>query len=234
MSPAQAQRLVSEAPHAGPMELPELVRRATIPAAQLLAETRSALLLVDVQNRFIYGPTEGAPPGPSAKVVPPITKLLATARGRGVPRFYVTVGHAPGPQDSAPWMRRLAAMGADVKGRLTHPPLSAWASEIPSVIAPQPGEIHVKKWRFSAFYETALDVLLRGSGIETLIIGGVASYGCIIATYIDACSRGFFPLLAAEAVDGVEPTQHKAAMDFMSPNHRLGVDEIVRIWSGEA
>lgn len=220
----------AETPRA--MDLTEMVRRATIPPAQLLAETKSALLLVDVQNRFIYGPNEAAP-APTVHVMEPTQKLLATARRRGIPRYYVTVGHVPS-SESAPWMRRLNDMGSDVKGRLTQPPLPVKASEIPAAIAPLPGEIHLTKWRFSAFYETALDVLLRGAGIETVVIGGVASYGCIIATYIDACSRGFFPLLCTEAVGGAEPAMHKAAMDFMSANSRLGVDEILRIWSGEA
>jgi nicotinamidase-related amidase len=212
------------------MDLPEMVRLATIPAAQLLAETQSAFLLVDVENRFIFGASETSPAS-TARVMRPIEKLLGSARASGVPRFYVTVGHAPGSSDAAPWMRRLADMGSDVKGRLAKPSPSAWAHEIPSAIAPQPGEVHLTKWRFSAFYETALEVLLRGAGVETVVIGGVASYGCIIATYIDACSRGFFPLLCTEAVDGVEPAMHKAAMDFMSPNSRLGVDSIVRIWT---
>jgi nicotinamidase-related amidase len=222
----------AEVPHIVTEELAEMVRLATIPPTRLLAETRAALLLVDVQNRFIYGTSESAP-APTARVMPPIGKLLRTARTHDVPRFYVTVGSAPGASDAAPWMRRLADMGADVKGRLTQPALPAWASEIPREIAPQPGEIHLTKWRFSAFYETALEVLLRGAGIETVVIGGVASYGCIIATYIDACSRGFFPLLCADAVDGGEPTMHRAAMDFMGPSC-VGVDDIVRTWSHEA
>jgi nicotinamidase-related amidase len=107
------------------------------------------------------------------------------------------------------------------------------ASAIPPAIAPLPGEVHLTKTRFRAFYETALEIVLRGSGVETVIIGGVASYGCIIASYIDACSRGFFPLLCTEAVAGSDPAMHKAAMDFMSANSRLPVDEIVRVWDGE-
>jgi ureidoacrylate peracid hydrolase len=222
---------VAQASHALPLDMPEMVRLATIPPVQLLAETRSALLLVDVQNRFIFGTSE-ASPAPTARVMQPIGKLLRTARSRDVPRFYVTVAHPPGA-DAAPWMRRLNDMGSDVKARASQPPLSPWASEIPAEIAPQPGEAHLMKCRFSAFYETALEVLLRGAGIETVVIGGVASYGCIIATYIDACSRGFFPLLCTEAVDGAEPTMHRAAMDFMGPS-RLGVDDVARVWSGEA
>jgi ureidoacrylate peracid hydrolase len=222
--------LTAQAKQTLPMDMPEMVRLATIPATQLLAETQSALLLVDVQNRFIFGASE-ASPAPTVRVMQPIERLLRTARSRGVPRFYVTVTH-PAGADAAPWMRRLNDMGSDVKARVSKP-LPPWASEIPAAIAPQPGEVHLLKCRFSAFYETALEVVLRGAGIETVVIGGVASYGCIIDTYIDACSRGFFPLLCAEAVDGIEPTMHRAAMDFMGPS-KLGIDEIVRAWSGEA
>jgi nicotinamidase-related amidase len=216
---------------AGLPGLAEMVRLATIPAAQLLAETRSALLLVDVENRFIFG-SDPASPVPTARVMPPLGKLIRTARTHAVPCFFVTQGHVPGPSDSASQMRRLNEMGVDAKGRLRQAPLSAWACGIPSEIAPQPGEIHLTKWRFSAFYETGLDTLLRGAGVETVVLGGVSSYACIIATYIDAFSRGFFPLLCTEAVDGREPTMHKAAMDYMGPS-RLAVDEIVGIWSKE-
>lgn len=213
-----------------PRSLAEMVRLATIPPLELLAETQSALLLVDVQNRFIFGTSE-ASPASTARVMQPIGKLLRTARDRGIPRFYVTVAR-PAGADAAPWMRRLNDMGSNVKARARQP-LSPWASEIPAEIAPEPGEPHLIKCRFSAFYETALEVLLRGSGVETVMIAGVASYGCIIATYIDACSRGFFPLLCAQAVDGAEPTMHKAAMDFMGPS-KLGLDEVLKVWKGEA
>jgi nicotinamidase-related amidase len=162
-------------------------------------------------------------------VLEPVKRLLTAARGHDIPRVFVTVGHPKGA-DSATWMRRLASMGSDVKKRLDGP-LPPWANEIPAEIAPQPGEVHLMKCRFSAFYETGLEFVLRGSGVETVVIGGVASYGCIIATFIDACSRGFFPLLCVDAVDGVEPTQHRAAMDFMSPNSTLKVEEIEKIWS---
>lgn len=222
----------SQTTHTQPIDTTEMARLATIPATQLLAETRAALLLVDVQNRFIFGTNE-ATPASTVSVMEPIGTLLKTARGQGVPRFYVTVDHAPGSSDAAPWMRRLADMGADVKGRLTQPPLPPSASEIPAAIAPLPGEVHLTKWRVSAFYETGLEVLLRGAGIETVVIGGVASYGCIIATYLDACTRGFFPLLCVEAVGGAHAAMHKTAMDYMGPNCRIGVDDVVRIWSAK-
>ena len=166
-------------------------------------------------------------------MVPAVERLLGTARACDVPRFYVTVGHAPnGASDAAPWLRRLADMGSDPSARL-RAPLETWHSAVPAAIAPQSGEIHLTKWRFSAFYETGLELLLRGAGAETVVLGGVASYGCIIATFIDACCRGFFPLLAAEAVAGADPAKHQAAMDFMGSRAQVSVDDVVRVWSTE-
>lgn len=216
---------------ASTMPLTEMARRATISSAQLLAETRSALLIVDVQNRFVYGDANAPTDAPSARVLPPIQQLLSTARSLDVPRFYVTVGHAPGASDSGPWLRRVADMGVDVVGRLSQPPLSEWAQAICDPVKPKPGEIHLTKFRTSAFFETGLDVLLNGAEIETVVMCGVASYGCIIASYIDASSRGFFPLLCTEGIGGANLALHKTAMDFMGTNCRLSVDEIVRSWS---
>lgn len=212
-------------------DLREMARLATLPAVELLAQTRAALLLVDLQNRFLFGEREGSPPSSTARVIEPTRSLLELARSRGIPRFFITVGYAPGAADAGPWMRRIADMGVDVRARLEQPPLPPWASEIPDVLAPLPGEIRLTKYRVSAFFETGLDVLLRGAGIETVVMCGVASYGCIIASYIDACSRGFYPLLCTDGVDGHDERLHRTAMDFMGPNCRLSAGEIARVWS---
>jgi len=218
------------APYVPPTGLEAMVRMAYLEPVALLAETSSALLLVDVQNRFLYHGSEDKP-APTASVVEPIERLLGSARSQDVPCVYVTGGHAPGGMaDAAPWLWRLAVMGADVTARLRGP-VDEWQAAIPASIAPRAGEVHLTKWRYSAFYETGLEMLLRGGGIETVVIGGVASYGCIIATYIDAACRGFFPLICTEAVDGADPTLHRAAMDFMASRSMINVDDVIRIWS---
>ena len=198
-----------------------MLRLATVPARQLLAQTRAALLLVDVTNRFI-----------TPQVLPALEALLGAARGHGIPRFFVTIADGPGAQETGPWLRRRADMGADLRARMGRPP-SPSANAIPAAIAPLPDEVHLTKRRTSAFYETALELLLRGAGVETVVLGGVASYGCIIATYIDAYSRGFFPLLCSDAVDGTDPAMHAGAMAVMGAGSRLGAAEIVAAWTEE-
>jgi nicotinamidase-related amidase len=211
--------------------LADLVDLATMPPADLLARTSSALLMIDLQNRFLFHPdgTEAS----TMRVLKPAETLLAAARAFDIPRYYVTVAAAPGFSDEAAHMRRLHAMSHNVQGRLTSPPMPAHASKIVDSLTPLPGEIHLTKWRFSAFYETGLDILLRGAGIETVVIAGVASYGCIIATYIDAVSRGFHPLLCGDAVDGADEKMHRAAMDFMTEHCCLGIEEILSVWKSK-
>jgi len=216
-----------------PMDMAEMVRLAALPPAELLAETRAALLLIDLQNRFVLGSSPDAQPASTKRVIEPASRVLSAARATGIPRFFVTVGYATGASDTAPWMRRVAAMGADVKSRVNQPAPSTWASAIVDQLTPQPGEVHITKYRTSAFFGTALDQLLRGAGIETVVMCGVASYGCIIATYIDAFSHGFFPLLCVEGIDGHDPALHKAAMDYMGPVSSIGVDDIIRVWTAD-
>ena len=206
----------------------KIVRQATLPAVDLLRETKSALVLVDVTNRFILGSKVGEPAS-TARVLQPIERLLATARRNDVPRYFVTVGHAPG-SDTGPSLRRLADMGSDVTGRLRAASPSSWASEIPPQIAPRAGEITLTKWRTSAYFETGLATLLRGAGVETVVLAGVASYGCILASYLDACTLGFFPLLCVEAIDGARRRYHDAAMEVMGESSRIGLGDVISVW----
>jgi nicotinamidase-related amidase len=85
-----------------------------------------------------------------------------------------------------------------------------------------PEEPRLTKRRPSAFYETGLETLLRGAAVETIVLVGVASYGCIIATYLDACSRGFLTLLCAEGIDGARASLHRAAVEVMGEASRIG------------
>ena len=213
------------------MELAEMVRLATIPADQLLAETRrrccsSTCRTASSSERAASPARPRASCRRSARLLTfarsPCSAFLRDRRARAGRQRCGAVDAAARRYGR----RRDRARARNRRFRRGRP-------RFPARDRATAGEIHLTKLRFSAFFETALEVLLRGAGIETVVIGGVASYGCIIATYIDACSRGFFPLLCAEAVDGGDPTMHQAAMDFMGASC-VGVDEIMRIWSHAA
>ncbi len=74
------------------------------------------------------------------------------------------------------------------------------AFEIPEIIAPRPGEPIIKKTKASGFFRTPLDVLLRKIGVETVLLAGCTTSGCIRASAVDSHSLGFETVLLEDAI----------------------------------
>ena len=202
--------------------------------ATILAELPSALVMVDCQNRFACELDADGQYQP-LPVVSRIEELLTTARAVGVPRFYVTVGsHRNGPyngaNDTAPWLRRITDIsGITDPSKLGHPQREI-DQAIVSSLAPEPDEVWVMKQRFSGFYETGLEVALRGAGVEALVICGVASYGCIYTSVLDANMRGFFAFVPGDATTGANPRLHEAAMTLIGDKNVIDVPTVTAAW----
>lgn len=203
---------------------------------EILSTLPSALLLVDVQNRFATTKANNGDFEP-LPVVEPIVHLLGAARRLNVPRFFVTVAsHVNGPwagaNDTAPWLRRISDISGAERPDQLHAPVSDADQAIVSSLTPQPGEVWLYKQRFSAFYETGLEMALRSAGVEALVVCGVASYGCIYMTCLDATFRGFFAFVPGEATAGENPTLHKAAMTMIGAKNIIDVPLVEKAWTG--
>jgi nicotinamidase-related amidase len=204
----------------------------------ILSELRSALLLVDCQNRFACerGPDGSFVPLP---VVAEIEKLLALARRLDIPRFHVTVashvnGAYNGANDTGPWLRRIVDITGITDPRLLTVGQTAEDQAIVASLAPEPGEVWLHKQRFSAFYETGLEIALRSAGVEALVVCGVASYGCIYTTCLDANFRGFFSFVPAEATAGELPALHDAAMTMIGAQNIIDIPTVADAWDGSS
>ena len=144
----------------------------------------TALIVVDMQNDFV---APGAPMQSPAghAMLPHLQRALACCREHGIPVIYTAHVHRAG--------------GCDL-GLLAHaPPIgrgealvdgSPGAAIFPE-IAPRDGEIVITKHRFSAFYGTDLEIILRGLGVTTVVITGVTTENCCHATARDAFFRDF-------------------------------------------
>lgn len=106
--------------------------------------------------------------------------VLAAAREVGVPVGYF---HAA-PPGLGRWNRKPA-------GRLTPRPGTKDPNGIVAEVAPEPGDVVLTKIAPSCFHETPLDTVLRSRGIDTLLVCGEATSGCVRATVVDACTRGY-------------------------------------------
>lgn len=105
--------------------------------------------------------------------------------------------------------------GATTRDRRT-PGTGTRAHEIPEPIRPVPGEPVVFKSKASGFFRTALDVLLRKRKVDTVLIAGSTTCGCIRATAVDAHSSGFETIVLSDAVWDRSPFSHAVALFELS------------------
>jgi nicotinamidase-related amidase len=131
-------------------------------------------------------------------------QLLAKAREAGIPVLHTNVAYEPGGRDGGVFFRKLPALESFERGR--HPELAAFAEGL----EPRPGEPVFTKQYASAFFGTKLAEALRGHGVDTVLIAGVSTSGCVRATAVDACQHGFVPLVVRDAVGDRHPAPHEA------------------------
>ncbi len=162
---------------------------------------RPALVVIDVNVGFTD------PESPLVcdleDVVHAIRELLEASRAAAIPIVYTTVEYSEGDQvaakafiDKIPVLTTLAAG-------------SRWV-EIDPRIAPGPGEPVLKKLFASSFFGTPLQALLTAHDVDTLIVTGASTSGCVRATAVDAIQHAFRPVVPREAVGDRNPDAHEA------------------------
>ncbi|MFA7438469.1 cysteine hydrolase family protein [Castellaniella sp.] len=145
----------------------------------------TALLLIDLQNDFVE---PGGPLHASMAYdnLPKIKELIAFCREKGVQLIYSRHAHDNDGSDMGLFQEIYPGLGqrqALIQGQR--------GAEIFAEVAPQEGDIIVRKQRYSAFFQTNLDLILRSKGITSLAIAGATSEDCCLATARDAMYRGY-------------------------------------------
>ena len=154
---------------------------------------KTAMIVVDMQNDFV---APGAPmETPAArKMVPRLAEALKLCREAGIRVVYTAHVHRRDGSDMG--------LFDDM-----HPPIANRAAlvdgtqgvEIYRELAPQPGEHLIKKHRYSGFFGTDLDIILREWGVDTIIISGTTTENCCHATARDAMFRNYRVVFLSDA-----------------------------------
>lgn len=177
---------------------------------------RPAVLVVDVTYAFT-----GAEPQPVLESIktfplscglsawvalPNIARLIATARQRAVPVIYTKQA----PRDGT----ALAGQWAAKNARLTDGTAETkeLGDRIPDEIAPSPDEVVIAKDKPSAFFGTSLVSLLNALGVDSLIIAGGATSGCVRATAVDAFSYNYPIAVVEDCTFDRLDVSHKVAL----------------------
>lgn len=171
-------------------------------APRIGAGRAPALLLVD----FARGWTDVDSPlaVPCAAEVAAAAQLLATSRACGAPVIFTTVAYDDADLETVPMLAKTPR----VRQMRTGSPLT----EIDPRLAPRDGELVLAKKQASAFFGTTLLPYLVASGVDTLLIGGVITSGCVRTTAVDAAQLGFRALVVADATTDRTPGARSAAL----------------------
>jgi nicotinamidase-related amidase len=162
---------------------------------------RPALVVIDMTLGFTdpESPLACDLEGPISE----IQKLLDAARRAGIPIVFTTVAYRESDKLTA------AAFIDKVPALLTLEAGTRWA-EIDPRIAPRETEPVLNKLFASGFFGTGLSSLLTAAGVDTLIITGASTSGCVRATAVDALQYGFRPVVPREAVGDRNEHAHEA------------------------
>ena len=178
----------------------------------------AAMLIQDLQNDVIIEggafADSGAPAhATSQNVVENVKGLAAAARKAGVQVihvWYIVEQGAPGLKQNAPLFQGLKDANALVRG--------SWGAAPADGLEPQDGDQIVEKMRMNAFYNTRLDILLRGLGVETLIITGAWTNMSIEHTARHAADAGYRAVVASDGTSTVDDEWQNVALNYAMQN----------------
>jgi len=193
--------------------------------------SRTAVIVVDMQNDFGAegGMFEraGIDIAPIQATVGPTARVLAAARHAGMTVIYLKMELRPDLSDaggpaSPNWLKhQRLAIGETVtapdgtESRILI--RETWNTQILPELAPRAGDIVISKQRYSGFYGTDLDVILKSLGINHLVFTGCTTSVCVESTLRDAMFRDYRCLVLSDCVaepigNGLVRTNHEASL----------------------
>lgn len=199
---------------------------------EVLDPDRCAVLCIDIQNDAMRPEGKIARAGNDIsgmlEILPRCEQLIADARALGVPVVHViTITLTEGRSDSPSWLRAKGAMVAETEFFLD----GTWGAEICEEVAPHAGEPIVVKHRSSGFRGTDLDMILRGQGVETVVVIGEQTPGCVEATFRDAAYHDYYNVLLEDCVAAFDRELHEASLKIQRARHDVcTAAEAVAIW----
>ena len=219
---------------------PEVARRSGLPERgltlfenrlpELIQPSSTALLVVDMQNDFCHPEGDvgrrGGRVDEVLAMVPALERLLLAARSAGV-----RVVHTRTQEDD--WCQA-PSWRASLGDRPLNCVSGSWGAAFYGPLQPQPGELVVTKHRYSAFVGTDLLLMLRSSGIQTVVVTGTKTNVCVDITAKDAYVHDFYVIVAADCCATADGAEYQAAALRLLSRGFAGVvpsAEIISLWA---
>lgn len=180
---------------------------------------KEAVLVIDMLNDFVTGALRCAR---VQTTIAPLQRLLRAARDRGVPVIYCNDAHIPGVDHELTFRKPHAIRG------------TPGAEVIPELKA-EPRDFVVPKRRYSGFFETDLDALLRELKVERVILTGVHTHMCVRHTAADAFFRGYRIAVVAEGTQAFTEEDYTKGLQYLKEVYAaeiVSVEALIARWTG--
>ena len=177
--------------------------------------SRPAVLVVDVCRAYLdldsplYAGVEEA--------VASAARLVAAARDADIPVVFTRVEYQPGGADGGLFFRKVPALASFERGN----PLAEFLDDP----APRAGDVVVTKQYASAFFATSLASTLAAMRVDTVVVCGLSTSGCVRASALDALQHGFVPIVVADACGDRHPDPHRANLFDLDQKYAEVVSE---------
>ena len=173
--------------------------------------SRPVLLLMDFQHGIVE--SLGSP-----SVVEAADRAAKAARAAGIPVMFVRVGFRPGYPEVAASNASFSALTAQGGDAFTqdHP-----ATQVHASLTPLDGEPVIVKRRVSAFTGSDLDVLLRGTGADELVLAGIATSGVVLSTLRQAADLDYRLTVLADACADRDEEVHRVLTEKVFPRQAI-------------
>ena len=182
-----------------------------------------ALVLVDVMNDFFhhdgYFGKAGRDMSDMDAMLPPLGRLLKACRAGRIQIIHIqnTVLQS-GRSDSSAFLRFKTKYAGNLPAYSIE---GTWGWEFLGAFTPELGELVVKKHRPSGFVGTDLDQLLSANQIQSVVITGCVTEGCVQSTAVDAMFRDYHTIVVRDCVGTYDRRLHEAALTYLAPRVEL-------------
>ncbi|MCW3015692.1 MAG: cysteine hydrolase [Solirubrobacterales bacterium] len=169
---------------------------------------RTALIVIDVQKGEVEPEDSGIPiMAGGAERHDRIRAIIAAARAAGIPPVFIQEVHK----------RSLVDFGRELDGvEGIHALEGDRPTELADGVGPEGDEYLIRKRRYSAFFATELELILKSYGVQTLILLGALTDVCVHYTFADAHQHDYHCRVVTDCVGGSSPEAHAASLNAMA------------------
>ncbi|MBQ1030369.1 isochorismatase family protein [Micromonospora sp. C97] len=177
---------------------------------------RPAVLVIDLMRAY-FDP-DSPLCLPSADCLQSAGRIIAAARDHRIPVLHTRVAYGPGGVDGGLFVLKVTALQQLFSG-------GGAMGELMPQVSPTEDELVLVKQYASAFFGTSLASTLRAERIDTVVLVGVSTSGCVRATAVDAIQHGLVPLVVRDAVADRAPGPHEASLFDLQAKYAEVVSE---------